>query len=129
NPDSVVIDSIVLAIPFSSLYGDSNSVQQFEVYQIDPGAGFQDSLYEINTAPFSVLPGVLGSKLVNFSTLNDSVHYVNFTSTSSTVTDTVGTTNLLRIQLDTAFGRQFLNFDTATQYKTDSAFFSQFKGL
>lgn len=121
--DSVVIDSIVLSLAYGGLYGDSNSIQRLEVYQIDPApSNFTDSVYRINTNDFAVLPTVLGSKDVDFKTLNDSLWYRDRK-------DTVKTINELRIRLDTSFGRQFVNYDTAVQYKTDSAFKTYFKGL
>lgn len=127
--DSITsVDSVVLSLPYDSQYGDSNSIEQFEVLEIDP-TGFPDSLYRINATPFNLLPTVLGSKLVDFRTLNDSLTYTAYTSTTSTVRDTVKTVNLLRIPLDPSFANKFINFDTANQYKTDSAFRLHFKGL
>lgn len=121
--DSVLIDSVVLSLAYGGYYGDSNTVQHVEVYEIDPVAGnFTDSTYYIHTPDFKVLPGLLGSKDVLFTTLNDSVLYRN-------AKDTVRTINELRIKLDTAFARKFVNYDTAVQYKNDSAFRTYFKGL
>lgn len=121
--DSVVIDSIVLSLAYAGLYGDSNSIERFEVYEIDPVTNnFKDSIYRINEPDFAVLPSMLGSRDVDFRTLNDSLYYTERT-------DTVKTINELRIKLDTSFGRRFVNYDTAVQYKTDSAFKTYFKGL
>jgi len=121
--DSVVIDSIVLSLAYGGQYGDSNSIEHLEVYQIDPAPNnFTDSVYRISTNDFAVLPTVLGSKDVDFKTLNDSLLYRERK-------DTIRTINELRIRLDTAFGRQFVNYDTAVQYKTDSAFKTYFRGL
>jgi hypothetical protein len=113
----------VLSLAYTSQYGDSNSLEKFEVYQIDPNGTFKDSVYRISEPDFAVLPALLGSKDVDFKTLDDSLMYVNGK------TDTVRTSHELRIRLDTAFARQFINYDTATQYKTDSAFRTYFKGL
>lgn len=121
--DSLVIDSVVLSLAYGGLYGDSNSIERFEVFEIDPAAGnFKDSVYRIGEPDFAVLPTALGSRDVDFKTLNDSLWYVERT-------DTVKTVNELRIRLDTAWARHFVNYDTATQYKTDSAFKTYFKGL
>lgn len=121
--DSVVIDSIVLSLGFSTLYGDSNALQKFEVFQIDPlTSNFRDSAYRLNEPDFAVVPMVLGSKVVDFKTLNDSLTYID-------ANDTIRTIKELRIRLDTSFGRQFVNFDTAHNYKSDSAFKIYFKGL
>lgn len=123
NKDSIKsIDSVVLQLDYSSLYGDSLSNEKFEVFQIDPASPFTDSNYKVNETPFAILPALLGSKSVDFQKLNDSLTYVNGH-------DTVKTINQLRISLDTTFGRMFINYDTAVQYKTDSAFRTFFKGL
>lgn len=121
--DSIAVDSVVLSLSYTTLYGDSNSLEKFEVYQIDPAGTFKDSIYRISEPDFAIKPALLGSKDVDFRTLDDSLLYVN------NKTDTVRTSHQLRIKLDTAFARQFINYDTATQYKTDSAFRTYFKGL
>lgn len=121
--DSVKIDSIVLSLAYGGLYGDSNSIQQFDVYEIDPATGnFMDSIYMIKENDFTVLPALLGSRTVDFKVLNDSVYY-------NEKNDTIRTANEMRIHLDTAWGRHFVNYDTAVQYKGDSAFRTYFKGL
>lgn len=121
--DSVVIDSIVLSLATGGIYGDSNAIERFEVFEIDPAPGnFQDSIYRISENEFALTGGLLGSRDIDFKLLNDSLMYVERT-------DTVRTVNELRINLDTAWGRRFVNYDTANQYKTDSAFKTYFKGL
>jgi hypothetical protein len=121
--DTVVIDSVVLSLQSSTLYGDSMSQQDFEVFQIAPSADFTDTLYHrIDMPDLPLAGGALGHKVVDFWTLNDSVHYVN-------VKDTISTAKELRIKLDTGFARQFVNFDTTTQYRGDSTFRTFFKGL
>jgi hypothetical protein len=120
--DSVVIDSVILSLTYSTQYGDSLSTERFEVFQIDPNVNFKDSAYRISEPDFAVLPTPIGNKLVDFHFLNDSVSYVNGK-------DTIRTVNELRIPLDTSFARMFVNYDTAAQYKSDSAFRVAFKGL
>lgn len=121
--DSVIIDSIVLSLAYGGLYGDSNSIEKFDVYEIDPTPGnFVDSVYMIKQNDFTILPTALGSREFDFKTLNDSVFY-------DEKTELVRTANELRIKLDTSWGRHFVNYDTATQYKTDSAFKTYFRGL
>lgn len=122
--DSVKIDSVVLSLAYASTFGDSNALQRIEVATIDPAiSNFKDSIYRISEAPFQTLPGVLGFKDVDFKTLNDSVYYVN------NRVDSIRSKNELRIKLDTSFGRQFVDFDTAVAYKNDSTFRTKFKGL
>jgi hypothetical protein len=130
NRDSIKgIDSVVLQIPFSTIYGDSNAIEQFEVFEIDQSANFKDSVYPIEGNPFPLAGGALGTKQVDFKTLNDSVFYTNYASTSSTVLDSVKTSHKLRIKLSPAWAAKFLAYDTAVEYKTDSAFRANFKGL
>jgi hypothetical protein len=121
--DSVIIDSVVLSLAYSTQYGDSTSLENVEVYEIDPAPNnFKDSIYRISEPDFAVLPTQLGSKVVDFTTLNDSLWYRNGK-------DTIRTVNELRIKLDTSWARHFVNYDTASQYKNDSAFKTYFKGL
>lgn len=121
--DSVIIDSIVLSLATGGIYGDSNALQRFEVFEIDPSPGnFVDSIYRISENDFALTGSVLGSRDVDFKLLNDSLFYIE-------KKDTVRTANELRINLDTAWGRRFVHYDTAVQYKTDSAFKTYFKGL
>lgn len=127
--DSITeIDSVILSLPYSTLYGDSNSIQQFEVYEIDP-SDFPDSFYRIDATPFNLVPGLLGSKMVDFRSLDDSLTYVNYTSSVATIYDTIRTANLLRIPLSVSLAEKFIDFDTANHYKSDSLFRSNFKGL
>jgi hypothetical protein len=120
--DSVVIDSVVLSLAYTKTYGDSTSVQQFEVREIDPAVNFTDSLYFLNSPDFPVLPGLVGSGSVNFLSLNDSVRYKNGK-------DTVRTANELRIKLDTSWARRFVNYDTSNAYNNDTAFKQKFRGF
>lgn len=126
NKDSLVnVDSVVLSLTYKSLYGDSNSVQRFEVFEIDPSANFryQDSLdYKTDHPDFPILPTSLGARTVDFKILNDSVHYINGT-------DTIGAVNELRIHLDPSFATRFINADTTTAYQNDSIFKTFLKGL
>ncbi|MBY0535353.1 MAG: DUF4270 domain-containing protein [Chitinophagaceae bacterium] len=121
---TLIIDSVVLALSYSGVYGDTNAVEQFEVYEMDRDALFYNNIYgyRTDTADVFVEPGLLGSKLVNFTTLNDSVF-------DKRKRDTVKTTNQLRIQLDKTLANRFIGYDTANAYKSDSLFRTYFKGL
>lgn len=122
--DSVIIDSVVLSLAYASLFGDSNAIQRVEVSQIDPVINnFKDSIYRISTPEFTLTPGVLGFRNVDFKELNDSLTYIN------NRIDTIKSNNQLRIKLDTGWARKFVNYDTATQYKNDSLFRVNFRGL
>lgn len=120
--DTVRIDSVVLSLGFNQLYGDSNSVENFEVREIMPQFQFKDTGYQIDNPDFPVRAELLGYKTVSFYTLNDSVTYKN-------AKDTVRTGGELRIQLDTGWARRFVNYDTVGVYNTDSTFKQAFKGI
>jgi hypothetical protein len=122
--DTVVIDSVVLSLAYASVYGDSTSIQQFEVKEIDKRfqPQLKDSLYYLSAPDFPTMPEVIGTASIHFLSLNDSVVYRN-------ATDTVRTSSELRIKLDTGWARKFVNYDTTTAYKSDTAFFENFPGL
>lgn len=122
--DSVIIDSVVLSLGFTELFGDSNAVEQIEVREIGRLATFKDSLYYLNVPDFPVEPALLGSANIDFKTLNDSVFYRNGK-------DTVRSTNQLRMHLDTAWARRFVEYDTSAgqAYNNDTTFKDRFKGL
>jgi Domain of unknown function (DUF4270) len=122
NRSEVKIDSVILSLAYTRTYGDSNSVQQFEVREIDPVAEFKDSSYPVSAPDFAVLPGLIGSKTVNFIELDDTAIYKN-------AKDTVRTSHELRIPLDTAFARRFVDYDTTNAYKSDTLFKTIFKGF
>jgi hypothetical protein len=121
--DSVIIDSVVLSLAYAGVYGDSSSVQEFEVKEIDNRfVPFTDSLYYLTAPEFPVADDVIGTATVNFLTLNDSVKYKNSD-------ESVATVNELRIKLDTSWARRFVNYDTTTAYRDDTVFKKNFGGL
>ena len=124
--DSIVaVDSIVLSLAYKTLYGDSNSVQRFEVFEIDQHADFKYSNvsdYKITHPDFQILPTALGGLTIDFKTLNDSVKYIN-------ANDTIRTVNELRIPLNTSLATRFINADTSNAYLNDSVFKTYLKGL
>jgi hypothetical protein len=124
NRDTVRIDSVVLSLAYSQLYGDSGSIQNFEVREIFTGYQFKDTGYQIDNPDLPVRPEVLGNKSVLFYTLNDSLSYVNDK-------DTVRTSSELRIHLDTAWARRFVSYDTTagSAYNNDSTFMDVFRGF
>ncbi len=79
-PDSVLaagagIDSVVLQLAFKGIYGDTTSVETFTVREIAQSSGFKDSAYVLGTGNFATA-GVLGSKTVDFTKLNDSMKLI-----------------------------------------------------
>ncbi|MEJ7740148.1 MAG: DUF4270 family protein [Chitinophagaceae bacterium] len=124
NKDSIkgMIDSVVLSLAFAGLYGDSNSIENISVYEIDPTARLVDSSYPISTPDFPVLLTPLGEKTVNFETLNDP-------QTVKQGKDILTETSVLRIRLNKSLGERLARYDSTKEYKTDSGFTSFFKGL
>lgn len=126
NADSIIaMDSVILSLAYTGLYGDSNSVQQFTVSEInDPE--FKDSTgYLISHPGFTTNFKELGSATVQLNTLDDSRMIV-------VKSDTQEVSNLLRIPLDTLLGKRFAAYDTNTVYVSsnrDSAFQRAFNGL
>ena len=125
--DSVVstgVDSVVLQLAFSGVYGDTNSVQTFTVEEISQSSGFTDSGYFMGTGSFATA-GVLGSKVVDFTKFNDSVTIIR--------KDTTKVVNVLRIPLAKSFGDRLSNYDTTNTanggYRSDSIFSTLLRGL
>lgn len=122
--DTVRIDSVVLSLSYGGLYGDSNSIETFEVREINHLFNFRDTGYRVDIADIPVKADLLGSQTVSFYTLNDSVFYRN-------PKDTARSASELRIKLDTGWARQFVNYDTTagSAYNNDSIFKTRFRGL
>ena len=123
--DSIVgMDSVVLGLTYTGLYGDSNAVQKFNVYEVADTA-FKDTVgYLIRHDAFNTTGIQLGSEMVNFTSLNDP-------KTIIVKRDTTVIENQMRIKLDPALGLRFAAYDT-TVYSTsgrDSAFVTAFNGL
>jgi hypothetical protein len=125
-PDSVVgIDSVVLQLAFSGVYGDTNSVETFTVEEISQGSGFRDSSYYLGTGSFATA-GVLGTKVVDFTKFNDSITLIRKRDTTKVV-------NVLRIRLNNSFGDRLADYDTTNTanggYRSDSIFSTLVRGL
>lgn len=124
--DSIVgMDSVVLGLQYTGLYGDSNAIQKINVYEI-ADASFKDTVgYLIRHPEFNITGAELGSSTINFTTLNDP-------KTIIVKRDTTVFENQMRIKLDPALGLRFAAYDT-TVYPTvknrDSSFQEVFNGL
>lgn len=119
--DSLYIDSVVLILDYRETYGDTNTVQTVNVYEIDQSSNFRwDSVYLIRRNSFTY-SSLLGSRSFAPHLLNDSVKAYRDT-----------TTNQLRIRLNNAFGTRLLTYDSVGAngaYKNDSIFNTRFKGF
>lgn len=118
------IDSVVLQLAFKGIYGDTTSIETFRVEEIAQSAGFKDSAYLAGTGNFASA-GVLGTKTVDFTTLNDTNVIIR--------KDTTRRVNVLRIRLNNSFGTRLINYDTTNTangaYRSDSIFSTLLAGL
>ncbi|MBX3257749.1 MAG: DUF4270 family protein [Chitinophagaceae bacterium] len=125
--DSIVgIDSAFLNLSYTgAVFGDSNSVQRFTVYEIsDPQ--FLDTFNRVVVRPDFLTTGTpIGSGLVTLNTIDDA-------KTIVVKRDTQTVSNVLRIPIDPALGLRFAAYDTGSVYpsvRRDSAFQKVFNGI
>ena len=121
---TIVFDSVVLALAYTGYYGDTNSLQRVNVFEINSDNLFRPNAfgYPVDSSDGFVDPTVLGTRLMDFKTLDDSVF-------DNRKRDTIKIKNQLRIQLNKSLGNRFLSYDTAHAYKSDSFFREYFKGF
>ena len=126
--DSLVTDSVVLVLAYKAAYGDTNSTQTVRVFEISQGSGFTDTgnlAYRIDHADFPTTGPELGNRTFIVNTLNVPIQVRR--------KDTITTSNVLRIKLDTALARRFMEYDTTSTanggYKNDSIFKTLFRGF
>lgn len=121
---TLIIDSVVLALSYSSIFGDTNSIQKMDVFEISLDAPFANNFagYRVDNNQIFNEPGLLGSKLLDFRTLNDSVFDIR-------KKDTLRIKNQLRIPINKSLANRFLSYDTSNAYKNDSLFRTNFKGF
>jgi hypothetical protein len=117
------IDSVILSLTYTGLYGDSNSVENLTVYEIAQTAVLNDSLYQVTGQDLPVAGALSQPITVNFTTLNDPKLVRPGKDTA------VSVPNVLRIPLNTSFGQRLVNYDTSNAYKSDTVFRTYFKGL
>lgn len=127
NTDSVAVDSIILTTAFTQLYGDSTSVQNLQVFEINQSADFDTAglHYPISNPDFALAGSLSPVTSVDFTTLNDSKQVLNKIGDTSTIV------NQLRIPLFTTIASRFIGYDTTATgaYKNDSLFRTFFKGI
>lgn len=124
NAETAVLDSVVLSLAYSVVYGDTTLPQTLEVYPIKttPGNFKADSVYKINDI-IEIEDNPIGSKSFLAMHLRDSIMYIESN-------DTVYNTGLIRIPItDMTWANQFLTYDTTLQYQNDSIFRTYFRGL
>lgn len=125
DTNSYIFDSVVLSVNYAGvIYGDTLSTEKFDVFEVSSDSYLTNRIdgFRVDTVDVPFEPTLLGSKLVEFKTLDDSV----FDKRKS---DTLRLKNQLRIKLDNSLGPRFLAYDTSNAYKSDSSFYSSFRGL
>ncbi|MGJ7033677.1 DUF4270 family protein [Niabella hirudinis] len=128
EPSKLQLDSVVLVMNNTFIYGDTAAMQTIHVSEIGGTDDFRgDTAYLLSKQLTTA--GLLGSKDVIPYTLKDSVTVIDFTNGTP---DTTKVANQLRVRLDDVFGRRLLAYDSTGAndgYSTDSVFRSKFKGL
>ena len=120
KPDSLYIDSVVLVLNYLETYGDTNTAQTVNVYELDQSNNFRsDTAYLVRKSDLTY-SNLLGSKTFFPRNLKDSVKAYKDTTTSQ-----------LRIKLNNSFGTRLLSYDSSgnNAYGGDSLFRNKFKGF
>lgn len=121
--DSIAgLDSVVLSLAYRQTFGDSNSMEQFGVYEIDQSerTNFKDSVYRIDHSPFN-LNQLFTTHTQQFTRLND-------VDTILEGKVRIAVTNRMRIPLSNSLTQRFLDYDTVV-YRNDSTFKDKFLGI
>jgi Domain of unknown function (DUF4270) len=127
NKDSVVIDSVILSLSYNNYFGDTNSTQTINVFEIDQNAGFYDTtLYKYDHPDFMTAGGSMGFKSFQVKNLKDSILHIR-------KKDTTKLANVIRIPLPISLGQRLAGYDTTSSangaYFSDSAFKKKFRGF
>ena len=118
NKDSLFLDSVVMVLGWTGVYGDTTAPQRVRVYEMDQSNDFRIDTFYILREKYFTYSSLLGTKDFFPYELNDSVRAYRDT--------TVGQ---LRIRLSNSFGRRLLDYDTTNAYLSDSAFKTKVKGF
>lgn len=128
NKDSVIVDSVVLALGLTGHYGDTTKLQTVRVFEIAQAANFKDSSYLVRR-PYTSMP-LLGTALTpgpSYTYDPSSLRARRYAFRGSTKIDSFQ--NQLRIPLSAAFGARFKNYTTADAFKNDTLFRQNFMGF
>lgn len=121
----VAVDSVVLCLAYAGAWGDTNSLQQLQAYQVN-NQGFADSPTNYRTIKYQ--PGIFATPIsplvnVDIRRLKDTVRLRR---------DSV--TNQIRIKLDASFAQQLFGRDSSTTagnnaFRNDSIFRRFYNGF
>lgn len=125
SKENLVIDSVVLQLAYAAAYGDSNSTQNVQVYEIAPPFRFSETSFFRFSDPEPPIGNLLGTATYRPVDLTDSITIIR--------KDTQRTANVLRIKIDNQLGYRLSNFDTAFNanggYNSDSIFRTLVPGI
>ncbi|HTO17069.1 MAG TPA: hypothetical protein VLZ83_14965 [Edaphocola sp.] len=123
-PEGSIIDSAVLVLPFTNgtasgrIYGDTNSVNTWNVYKSGERLEKSKTYYNNHTTALGTL---IGSADVSYNQFNDTIKQI-ISATSDT------TAGQLRIKLSNTFAQEIFSTDTNHLLNT-TAFFNYFNGI
>jgi Domain of unknown function (DUF4270) len=117
-PSNLIIDSMVVSIPFVRAYGDTitGGNQSLDVYQLS-NAPIKDTTYRIGYQMPYNSSYKLGTGTFNFKKMDSIALFEGKVAPQ------------LRIKLDTNLARMLVNIKDTADYKSYAAFIKYFKGL
>lgn len=116
GPDSLAIDSAVLVIQYSHSFGDTNTLQKINVYQLSDSFNVAGNYTTCRVLDYDNAV-LYGTKSFYPWQLKDSIHA--FQEEAS---------NQLRISISTSLIRNFIN-DSAKVFRSENDFINYFKGF
>tara|TARA_B110000090_G_C13400458_1_gene453247 strand:+ start:2406 stop:3686 length:1281 start_codon:yes stop_codon:yes gene_type:complete len=119
DPNTIVIDSFVLALEYVGNYGDLDP-QTFEAYELEESMSLDSTYYSFSTLAYNAL---------NLVPLDNATIYPNTSSPSVVGGDSLAPQ--LRIHLDTLLARSLITEATSggTTFSSNDEFLEFFKGL
>lgn len=111
-----ICDSIVLALRYSSLFGDTTAIHKISVYELSESI-YKDSIYYMSTPALDVE----SSKLAEITT--------GFNQKDSLTISGIRVAPQLRLKLDNSFGIKILSKSGQTELTTNDEFVKYIKGL
>jgi hypothetical protein len=122
--DSIIMDSVVLCLKYTSTWGDTLPHLKLHVYSMDPEVVFDNDVVYNNTKTFAKGPELTENNIakdVDITKLND------IDTTKGVYTEVA--TNQIRIRLNKSLGETILGLDSSTFYTSDSSFYNGLRGL
>lgn len=122
SKDSIFLDSVVLCLKYSGVWGDSLEHQKFHVYNIDPEEVFSSDSFYRSTKTFEK-----GQELTEFNTAKE-IDITRLNDIDTTAFYREPATSQIRIRLNNSFGQQLIDYNSSV-YTSDSTFYTYLRGL